>query len=250
MGNQRKQNKFFNMKASADGKSGDIFIYGEITKWAWEEYGEVSSLTFKNELEELGDVETINLYINSPGGSVHETLAIIALLERHPADVISHIDGIAASAASALPMISKKIIMYEHSMFMIHHAWTYARGNATQLRKAADDLELNSKALCQYYLKRAGDKLDEEKLNEMLDEEKWLTAEESFEIGFCDEIQESTTQAVAYAFDEKFVKQYKNVPQQLLQPQQATQMSADEKALREKILADSKANLAYLETII
>ena len=59
------------MKASANGKTADVFIYGEITKYAWEEYGEVSSITFKNELDELGDgIETINLYINSPGGSV------------------------------------------------------------------------------------------------------------------------------------------------------------------------------------
>ncbi|MEG0472640.1 MAG: ATP-dependent Clp protease proteolytic subunit, partial [Solibacillus sp.] len=72
------------MKASADNKSADVFIYGEITKWAWEELGEVSSITFKSELDALGDdVETINLYINSPGGSVFEGLAIGNMLKRH-----------------------------------------------------------------------------------------------------------------------------------------------------------------------
>lgn len=239
------------MKVSADNKSADIFIYGEITKWAWEEYGEVSSITFKNELDALGDVETINLYINSPGGSVYETMAIIAMLERHPADVISYIDGIAASSASMFPMVSKKVIMYEHSMFMIHHAWTYAIGNANQLRKSAEDLERTSQSMCQYYLKRAGVKLDEEKLNEMLDEETWLTAEQSLEIGFCDAIQQSTTQAVAYAFDDKFAKQYKNVPQQLLHQQTSTPaMSAEEKAIRQQIVDESNANSLYLKTIL
>ncbi len=126
------------MKASANGKTADVFIYGEITKYAWEEYGEVSSITFKNELDELGDdIETINLYINSPGGSVFETMAIIAMLQRHQAKVISYIDGIGASCASVLPMISDKIIMYANSMMMIHNAWTYASGNANQLRKAS-----------------------------------------------------------------------------------------------------------------
>ncbi len=38
------------MKASANGKTADVFIYGEITKYAWEEYGEVSSITFKMNL--------------------------------------------------------------------------------------------------------------------------------------------------------------------------------------------------------
>ena len=66
-----------------------MFLFMEKTKYAWEEYGEVSSITFKNELDELGDdIETINLYINSPGGSVFETMAIIAMLQRHQAKVI------------------------------------------------------------------------------------------------------------------------------------------------------------------
>ncbi len=47
------------------------------------EYGEVSSITFKNELDELGDdIETINLYINSPGGSVFERWLLSQCLQR------------------------------------------------------------------------------------------------------------------------------------------------------------------------
>nr|WP_276579293.1 head maturation protease, ClpP-related [Bacillus thuringiensis] len=238
------------MKASANGKTADVFIYGEITKYAWEEYGEVSSITFKNELEALGDgIETINLYINSPGGSVFEAMAIIAMLKRHPADIISHIDGVAASCASVLPMISKRIIMPNNSLMMIHHAMTGAWGNAKQLRKAADDVERISQAMCQYYLDRSGEKMSEEMLYEMLEEDTWLTAEQCLDLGLCDEIVEAN-QAVAYAFDDKWAKQYQNVPHQLLQMQaDKSIMSIEEKELREKIVADSKANLAYLETI-
>ncbi|KGR74891.1 head maturation protease, ClpP-related [Ureibacillus sinduriensis] len=248
---KQKKNKFFEMKASTDGKSADVFIYGEITKYAWEEYGEVSSITFKNELDSLGnDVEVINLYINSPGGSVFEAMAIIAMLQRHPARIISHVDGVAASCASVIPMISKKVIMPANALMMIHHAMTGAWGNATQLRKAADDVERISQSMCQYYLDKAGDKLDSETLNEMLKEDTWLTAEQALEIGLCDEIV-TANNAVAFAFDEKFAQQYKNVPQQLLEPQQkAPEMSAEEKELREKILTDSKANLTYLNTIL
>lgn len=247
-----KQNKFFNMKASADGKSADVFIYGEITKYAWEEYGEVSSITFKNELDELGDVDEINLYINSPGGSVFEAMAIIAMLDRHPADIISHIDGLAASCASVVPMISKRIIMPSNALMMIHHAWTFAMGNAASLRKSADDIERISQAMCQYYLDRAGDKLSEEKLNEMLEEDTWLTAEQCLEYGLCDEIIESN-QAVAYAFDDGWAKKYSNVPQQLMQqkePSSPPHQSVEEMALRQKIKEESEANLAYYHTIL
>ena len=81
-------------------------------------------------------------------------MAIIAMLQRHQAKVISYIDGIGASCASVLPMISDKIIMYANSMMMIHNAWTYASGNADQLRKAADDIERINQSMVQHYLTR------------------------------------------------------------------------------------------------
>lgn len=237
------------MKASADNKSADVFIYGEITKYAWEEYGEVSSITFKNELDALGEsIETINLYINSPGGSVFETMAIIAMLQRHPAEIISHIDALAASCASVLPMISKRVIMYNNSMMMIHNAWTYAWGNANELRKAADDIERINTSMIQFYLDRAGNKLDADTLKQLLDAETWLTAEEAMKYGLCDEIISANNAAAC--IDEKWSKKYQNVPSQLLQQFTAPQMSDEERELREKILADSKANLTYLNTII
>lgn len=252
MGKNRQKNSFFSMKATSDGKTAEVFIYGEITKYAWEEYGEVSSITFKNELDSLGDgVETINLYINSPGGSVFEAMAIIAMLQRHPAEIISHVDGIAASCASVLPMISKKVIMPANSLMMVHHAMTGAWGNAKELRKAADDVERISKAMCQYYLDRAGDKMSEETLNEMLEEDTWLTAEQCLELGLCDEIAEYN-QAVAYAFDEKWAKQYKNVPKQLLTPIEPTQatISDEEMKTRKQIAEQAKASSDYTKTIL
>lgn len=237
------------MKASADGKSADVFIYGEITKWAWEELGEVSSTTFKNELDSLGDVETIHLYINSPGGSVFEGLAIYNMLQRHEARVIVHVDALAASIASVIAMVGDEIRMPKNSMLMIHNAWSYASGNAEQLRKAADDLDRINQSTIQTYLQKASDKLTDEKLKELLDAETWLSADEAFEYGLCDIVEESNNAAALV--DESLIKQYKNVPLQLLQSQQnVMQMSDEEKALREKILADSKANLTYLKTIL
>lgn len=236
------------MKMSAE-NTADIFIYGEITQYALEEAGELSSITFKKELDALGEgVKTINLYINSPGGSVFETMAMIAMLERHPADVISHIDALAASCASVLPMVSKKIIMRSNSMMMIHNAWTIAYGNANELRKAADDIERISQAMIQFYLTRAGDKLDKDTLKQLLDAETWLTAEEALAYGLIDEI-DSANKATA-CIDKTWSNKYRNVPSQLLQSTQTPQMSAEEKALRQQILADSKANLTYLNTIL
>ncbi|GIN60528.1 ATP-dependent Clp protease proteolytic subunit [Robertmurraya siralis] len=245
----KQKNKFFNMKASDDGKSADIFIYGEVTKYAWEEYGEVSSITFKNELDELGEgIEIINLYINSPGGSVFEGITIHNMLKRHNARIIVHVDGVAASIASVIAMAGDEILMPKNSMLMIHNAWTFTWGNAKELRKAADDLDRISNSSMQSYLQKAGDKLDEETLKELLDAESWLSADEAFEYGLCDEVL-AENNMVASISDELFAK-YKNVPKELFKQPQNSTISAEEMAQRQKIAEEAKANAAYINTIL
>ncbi|SCY99043.1 head maturation protease, ClpP-related [Lysinibacillus sp. SG55] len=247
--NKKQLQSFFQMKASVDGKSADVFIYGEITKWAWEEYGEVSSVTFKNELDKLGDVETIHLYINSDGGSVFEGVTIYNMLKRHEARIIVHIDALAASIASVIAMAGDEIRMPSNSMLMVHNAWSYVVGNAEKLRKAADDLDRINQSAMIAYKDKAGDKLDDTTLKELLDNETWLSAEKAFEHGLCDIVEEANEMVASVS--EKAKRRYINVPQQLLQQSDCKSvMSAEEKALREKILADSKANLTYLNTIL
>lgn len=247
----KKKEKFFNMKLSEDKTSADIFIYGEITKYAWEEYGELSSLTFKNELDALGDdVERINLYINSPGGSIFEGMAIIAMLQRHKAEIYSFVDGVGASCASVIPMISKHVTMYENTFLMIHHDVMGAYGNAKELREAANEIERFSDAMCQFYLNKAGEKLSKDKLYEMLDSgDTWLTAQEAYDFGLCDEIVPAIN-AVA-SLENKWKEKYSNIPAQLISegtPQ--PQMSVEEQELRNSIIANSEANLLYLNQFI
>lgn len=236
------------MKASADGKSADVFIYGEITKYAWEEYGEVSSTSFKNELDELGDdVEVINLYVNSPGGSVFEGVAIHNMLVRHKAKVVVHVDALAASIASVIAMAGNEIRMPKNSMLMIHNPWTFAMGNAAELRKAADDLDRIGQSAIQSYLQKSGEKLDEDMLKELLDAETWLSADEAFTYGLCDVVEEANQAAASIG--EEFLQKYKNVPKKL-NSQQKPAPSATEMAERQRIAEESKANLSYLNTIL
>lgn len=235
------------MKLSADGKSGDIFIYGEITKYAWEELGEHSAQTFKNELDELGDVENINLYVNSPGGSVFEGITIHNMLKRHDAKITAYVDALAASIASVIIMSADEIRMPSNSMLMIHNPWTFAIGNAIELRKQADDLDRIAESAVQTYLAKTGDKLEESKLKEMLDAETWLSADEAFEYGLCDVVEESNDMAAS--INDEYMNRYKNVPKQL-QKEPTQVISAEEKALRQKIADEAKASEEYTKTIL
>lgn len=236
---------------SADGSnSADIFIYGDIVSYRWDE-SDTSASSFKEDLDNLGDVSTINLYINSPGGSVFEGIAIHNMLKRHKAKVNVYVDALAASIASVIAMAGDTIIMPKNSMLMIHNPWTFTWGNAAELRKAADDLDRIGNSSKQTYLQKAGDKLSEEKLQEMLDAETWLSADEAFEYGLCDVVEEANQMAASISED--FLSKYKNVPEQLKnqgENQQKTVISAEEMAKRQRIAEEAKANSAYINTIL
>jgi ATP-dependent Clp protease protease subunit len=238
--------KFWEMKMSADGQSGDIFIYGDIESYKWMEE-DTTATSFKEDLDGLGDVSAINLYINSPGGSVFEGIAIHNMLKRHKAKVNVYVDALAASIASVIAMAGDTIHMPKNSMMMIHNAWSIAVGNSSDLRKRADDLDRISQSSMQSYLQKAGDKLSEEKLQEMLDAETWLSADGALQYGLSDVTLEENQMAASISED-LFAK-YKNVPRKLKEHKK-TAISAEEMANRQKIADESKANSAYLDTIL
>ncbi len=95
--------KFYEFKNKTD-KNIDIYVYGEIIGGSekWDE-SDVTFNDFRDNLERLTGKETINMYINSVGGSVTTTQGIIAMLKRAKekgVTINATIDGIGASCAS------------------------------------------------------------------------------------------------------------------------------------------------------
>ena len=147
-----------------------------------------SARYFAENLKDVTPSDAVVLYINSMGGSVKEALGIFSVLQRCPATVTAYIDGFACSAASVIAMAAQKIVMPRNTAMMIHNAATIAWGNARKLRKAADDLDVINNAAIQSYIMHAGDKLPADKLQEMLDAETWLVAEDCVKWGLADEL--------------------------------------------------------------
>ncbi|MEV7211455.1 head maturation protease, ClpP-related, partial [Streptomyces sp. NPDC093554] len=187
------------------------------------------------------------LHVNSPGGSVFEGIAIYNMLKRHKAKVNVYVDALAASIASVIAMAGDTIYMPKNSMLMIHNPWTWTEGNATELRKAADDLDRIGNSSKQTYLQKAGEKLTDEKLQEMLDAETWLSADEAYEYGLCDVVEEANQMAAS--LDKDVLSKYKNVPKQL-ENQDETKLSADEMKIRQQIAEEAKANADCIKTIL
>ncbi len=212
----KKQKPFWEIKASTEEKTGDIFIYGYIVSYKWEDDDpDVTATSFKKELDELGEIDTLNIYINSGGGSVFQAQAIYSILKRHDAKKNVYIDGLAASAASFLAMAGDKIYMPKNATLMIHNPMSAVWGNANEMRKEADVLDKIRVGMIEAYMSHIGDKITEDKLIELLDAESWLTAQEAFDNGFVDEIID--TKEIAACIDPEILAGYKNAPKYLVE---------------------------------
>ena len=115
----------------------NIQIYGQIGGFSWFDEPVSADQVYK-ELENFGnDIDVINLYINSPGGSVTEGCAIYSALKRHKAVKNVYIDGQCSSIASVIAMAGDKIAMSPVATMMIHNPITALAGDAIELRKTA-----------------------------------------------------------------------------------------------------------------
>lgn len=172
--------RYYSLVINEDNSEANINIYGDITSWEWFE-SDVSSYTLARQLENL-DVNTINVYINSYGGEVAEGLAIYNSLKRHKAKIKTYCDGFACSIASVIFMAGDERVMSSASLLMIHNAWTWASGNANDLRKQADDLDAITQASINAYMSNVN--ITEEEVKAMLDNETWLSYQNALEYGF------------------------------------------------------------------
>jgi len=175
--------KYFSLERT--NQTATINIYGDITSWEWAET-DVTAAKLSKQLEAIGDVDKIDVFINSYGGEVAEGLAIYNALRRHNAKVTTYCDGFAASIASVIFMAGDERVMNEASLLMIHNAWTHATGNAEELRKQAEDLEIITQASIEAY--KAHSNLTQEEIQELLDAETWILPEKALEYGFATSI--------------------------------------------------------------
>ena len=207
------KNKFWEFKNIISDTSADLYIYNEISNWEGEDV--TSAQSFKDELDSIGNIATINLYINSPGGSVADGLAIASMLKRSKAKVIAQVDGLACSIASVIACSADKVVMGKNCMMMIHNALSggFFYDNAKGFRKIADDLDKISESLRATYIEKSNGKLDEEKLIKLMDDETWLTAQECLELGLCDEIVASNKMVASIS--NKYVNLFNNIPKDI-----------------------------------
>ena len=209
--------KWFELKnniKNSDGSANvaELFIYGEITSYKWDD-SDVTATEFKDALDQLENIDRLDIFINSPGGSVFQGQAILSMLnrfkEKNNSKIRVVVDGIAASTASFIAMAGDTIEMPDNAMLMIHNAWVMTMGNAEDLRKTADDSDKVNQTIVNAYLGKA--KVSEDKLKELMDEESWLNAKDAADI-FNIEIIEAKNIAANIKSLTGNLKRFKNAP--------------------------------------
>ena len=192
-------------------ENAELYIYGDIVDYSWWE-DDVSANDIRKKLDET-TAKTINVHINSLGGDTYTGIAIYNLLrmKSKSAKIIVYVDAIAASAASIIAMAGDEIKMPSNTLMMIHNCWTFGIGNSKELRKTAEDMDKIMDAVIQCYLSKV--KISEEEVRQLLDDETYLTAQEAYDKGFCNEIlelnEDKATQQNALSSLVKIVKNAK-----------------------------------------
>ena len=218
---------YFQMKA--DNGVAQIDIFGQIvSEKLFDE--ETSASSFRDSLKSLGDVSTINLSINSGGGSVWDGVAIYNMLKSHKATVNVYVEGLAASIASVIAMAGDTITMRSGSMMMVHMPFTIAQGNADEMRKTADALEKTGNNIVDIYSSRTGISSDE--IRNIMNDETWLSAEEAVEQGWATKLDKK--EAVMNSVPKEILGRFSNVPKNVLARVEKKTLSQDRLDLIER----------------
>ena len=203
----------------------DLMVFGDITPYQFFE-SDVSSHGICSEIAAL-DVDRINVHINSYGGDVGESLAIVNSLNRSRAKVVTYNDGFACSAAATVFMAGDERIASKYSAFLIHNAWSTVTGNSEDFLREAENLETITNQSKELYAEKS--KLSKSAVTDLMREERFLSPEEMLEFGFATEIDdgeedEDAAQAVKFAVFQRFLGKAKQEDDE----EENTEDSADE----------------------
>ena len=182
--NKAEVKKFWNFVANQEGNTAELLLYGEISEYSW--YGdEITPEVFNNDLKAIGAVDEITVRINSGGGDVFAAVAIYTRLKEHKAKVAVKIDGWCASAATIIAMAGDTIEISVGGIFMIHDPMAGLLGyyNVEELNKISKELETIKQSIVNCYMTVT--EMSEDEIKNLMTEEKWFTAEEAVEAGFC-----------------------------------------------------------------
>ena len=139
-------------------------------------------------LESTDPTKDIQIYFNTPGGSVHAGLGIYDTMQYITANIATICTGMAASMGAILLTAGTKgkRSALKHSRVMIHQPMGGAQGQASDIEITAREIIKIRKELYSIIAEHTGKSY--EQVEHDADRDYWMTAEEAVEYGMIDEI--------------------------------------------------------------
>ena len=130
----------------------------------------------------------ISLYINSPGGSVDDTMAIYDTMRFIGSPIATFCIGRAQSGAAVILAAGTKGKRHAlpHAKVMLHQPWGGITGQAADIKIQAEEIGRAKKMLNEIIAKHTG--MSAEKIAEETERDKYMTAAEALEYGLIDEV--------------------------------------------------------------
>jgi ATP-dependent Clp protease, protease subunit len=139
-------------------------------------------------LESVDSKKDIQIYLNTPGGSVYAGLGIYDTMQYIAPDIATICTGMAASMGAILLCAGKagKRTALKHSRVLIHQPMGGAEGQASDIEITAREILKLKKELYEIIAQHSGQTM--KKIEKDADRDYWMTAEEAREYGMIDEI--------------------------------------------------------------
>ena len=186
--------------------------------------------------------DDIQMYINSGGGSVLDGIAIYNAIRNYQGSVTAEID-FAASMATYIMLAADEIHMADNGYLMIHNPWGMVAGDAQEMQNTAALLMKMQDDLLNRCAQKTG--MSAESIQEMMDNETWMNAQEAFDMGFVDVINEGV-QMVAQ-FKDKELRDKLNNLVAIANDKQETKTEA---IMAEETKEDAKSVFAKLGSML
>jgi ATP-dependent protease ClpP protease subunit len=157
-----------------------LHLYGEV---GWE----IRADDLAASLAQLGG-QDVTVYLSSPGGEAAGGIDCYSVLARHGGQVTVVVDALAASAASVIAMGASpgRLLVGPSSLLMVHEAWMFTGGPASELRAAADVCDKMSSNIASIYAARSG--LPAAYWLAAMENETWMTSQEAVDEGLADAV--------------------------------------------------------------
>jgi ATP-dependent Clp protease protease subunit len=145
----------------------------------------IKSLLYLDNLKRGSD---IHLYINCPGGSVDDTMAIYDTMQFIGSDVCTYCVGHAASGGAVILAAGTKGKRYAlpHSQVMIHQPWGGVSGQASDIQIQAEEIIKTKRLINEVLSKHTGQPV--EKIEEETERDRFMSAVEAKDYGLIDEV--------------------------------------------------------------